>query len=79
MDEITITRKTLALQKLYERAIRIKNLSKLNMYDDLLTYLNTCKRLYGEHYLFELQDKLREMNYSCTELDNMVTCINDEN
>ena len=73
MDSITITKEALALQQLRDRATRIKNLDSRNMYVDLLTYLDTCCRVYGGvDYLIKLRDELNNMNYVCSILNSTI-------
>ena len=68
-----VTKEMLESQKLNDRATRIKNLDTRNMYNDLLTYLNTCLRLYGLDYLIKLRDTLKNMGHVCTDLNNMIS------
>lgn len=71
-ETTVVTKEMLESQKLRDRAIRIKNLDMRNMYNELLTYLNTCLKLYGLDYLVKIKETLKTMDHVCTDLNNMI-------
>lgn len=77
-ETTVVTKEMLESQKLRDRAIRIKNLDMRNMYNELLTYLNTCLKFYGLDYLVKIRDTLKTMGHVCSDLNNMISYKQDE-
>ena len=78
VEKTVVSKEMIESQKLRDRAIRIKNLDTRNMYNELLTYLNTCLKLYGLDYLIKIRDTLKTVGHVCSDLNNMISYKKDE-